>query len=180
VKIGKSGRPRVPLVLGDRNPGNKASGFSGPEARKRSALGAAATGLKEALGYPSVDGPPLAGLSRRKPRYCGCSFRREFPPVVCYHESLCSPSHTFLRYRAFRLSTVDFRLAQERGEFQIRLVSSILFNERACASCEPPCARPGRFAGRLALGPCPPAHCGARPPFPVRRQQPRAWRPSKE
>jgi hypothetical protein len=41
--------------------------------------------------------------------------------VDSYRRTLCRLSHTFLRYRPFRLSTLDPRLPQEGGEFQIRL-----------------------------------------------------------
>jgi hypothetical protein len=41
--------------------------------------------------------------------------------IDSYHQTLCRLSHTFLRYRPFRLSTLDPRLPQEGGEFQIRL-----------------------------------------------------------
>ena len=43
--------------------------------------------------------------------------------IDSYHQTLCRLSHTFLRYRPFRLSTLDPRLPQEGGEFQIRLAS---------------------------------------------------------
>ena len=38
-----------------------------------------------------------------------------------YRRTLCRLPHTFLRYRPFRPSTLDPRLPQEGGEFQIRL-----------------------------------------------------------
>ena len=44
-----------------------------------------------------------------------------------YRQTLCRLSHTFLRYRPFRLSTPDPRLPHVGGEFQIRL-ASILAN----------------------------------------------------
>jgi hypothetical protein len=40
-----------------------------------------------------------------------------------YRQTLCRLSHTFLRYRPFRLSTLDPRLPQEGRESQIRLAS---------------------------------------------------------
>ena len=56
--------------------------------------------------------PPLP-CSCGKPRSAGWR-------VDSYHQTLCRLSHTFLRYRPFRLSTLDPRLPQEGGEFQIR------------------------------------------------------------
>ena len=38
-----------------------------------------------------------------------------------YCQTPCRLSHTFLRYRPFRLSTLDPRLPQEGGELQVRL-----------------------------------------------------------
>jgi hypothetical protein len=41
--------------------------------------------------------------------------------VCSYRQTLYRLLHTFLRYRPFRLSTLDPRLPQEGGEFQILL-----------------------------------------------------------
>ena len=81
--------------------------------------------------YPSLSS--AACQETECPRAAGAATAR--PPLPCscgkatsagwridsYRQTLCRLSHTFLRTRPFRLSTLDPRLPQEGGEFKIRL-----------------------------------------------------------
>ena len=59
--------------------------------------------------------------------------------LVSYRQSLCSSSHTFLRQRPFRLSTVDFRLLRSAENFKyvwLGLNRRAATPRQACALCD--------------------------------------------
>ena len=65
-------------------------------------------------------GARIQDSGQTRPRHT-CRRLGQFWVLDSYCQTLCRLSHTFLRYRPFRLSTLDPRLPQEGGEFQIRL-----------------------------------------------------------
>jgi hypothetical protein len=62
--------------------------------------------------------------------------RGEESAFGCAYAALCRFAHTFLRYRPFRLSTLDPRLPQEGGEFQIPLARTLIALPFSMGGCD--------------------------------------------